>query len=162
MYIPAHIGNIPVEEWLPFLVPVLAVYLYGRRELRRRREAVALLPDVGEGLDDATVSRVLARWSATDHKEVSSEYLPLLYPPGPDGMTAADLAARIHSNAPAVARQLENLADLGYVELEGREGPDESRALLTAEGYDLLIITEEVLLSSLPGHSLEAEDSDRG
>jgi hypothetical protein len=159
MYIPAHIGNIPVEEWLPFLVPVVVLYLYSRRQLRRRREAVARLPDVGEGLDDATASRILARWSATGHREISSEYLPLLYPPGPDGMTAADLAARIHSSTSVVARQLEDLADLGYVELEGREGPDEARALLTTEGYDLLIITEEALLSSLPGYSLAADKS---
>jgi MarR family len=159
MYIPAHIGKIPVEEWLPFVVPVLALYLFSRRELRRRRAAVARLPDVGEGLDDATVSRILARWSATDHKEVSSEYLPLLYPPGPDGMTAADLATRLHSSASAVARQLEDLADLGYVELQVRDGADDLRASLTAEGYDLLIITEEVLVSALPDRSLESRES---
>ncbi len=114
------------------------------------REAVACLPDVGEGLDDAAVGRILARWSATDHKEVPSEYLPLLYPPGPDGMTAADLAARIHSDTAAVARQLEDLADLGYVELDGPDGLDEPRAVLTAEGYDLLNITEDVLLATSP------------
>jgi hypothetical protein len=157
MHVIAHIGKIPVEEWLPFLVPVLALYLYGRRQLRR--EAVARLPDVGEGLDDATVGRVLDRWSTTDHNEVSPEYLPLLYPPGPDGMTAADLAARLHSDASAVARQLEDLADLGYLELDGPEGLDEPRALLTAEGFDLLNITEEVLLATSPTASAREPDT---
>lgn len=150
MYVIAHIGKIPVEEWLPFLVPVLGLYFFGRRQLRRRREAIQRLPDVREGLDDATVGRILARLSASHHTEVSSEYLPLLYPPGPDGMTAADLAARIHSDAEAVAQQLEDLADLGYVDLEEPDGPDAPRAALTAEGYDLLNITEDVLLATSP------------
>jgi hypothetical protein len=155
----AHIGNIPVEEWLPFLFPVLALYLYGRHKLRRRREAVARLPDVGEGLDEATVRRVLERWSATEHNEVTPEHVPLLYPPGPDGMTAADLAARIHSDTAAVVRLLEDLADLGYVELDGPESLDEPRALLTAEGYDLLNITEEVLLAASRRASVRGPDT---
>jgi hypothetical protein len=159
MHVIAHIGNIPVEEWLPFLVPVLGLYLYGRRQQRRRREAVARLPDVGEGLDGATVRRVLDRWSATDHKEVSPEHVPLLYPPGPDGMTAADLAARLHSDTSAVVRQLEDLADLGYLELEAPESLDEPRALLTPEGYDLLNITEEVLLAASPRASVRGPDT---
>jgi len=159
MHVIAHIGKIPIEEWLPFLVPVLGLYFYGRRQLRRRSEAIKRLPDVAEGLDDVTVGRILSRLSASDHREVSSEYLPLLYPPGPDGMTAAELAVRIHSDPAAVARQLEDLADLGYVELEGPDGPDEPHAALTTEGYDLLNITEDVLLATSPDASVREADA---
>jgi len=148
VYVIAHIGNVPVEEWLPFLFPVVALYLYGRHRWRRRREAVARLPAIGEGLDDATVSRILTRWATADHGEVPSECLPLLYPPGPDGLTAIELASRINSDTTTVERQLEDLADLGYVELDEAEGTDAPRAALTAEGYDLLRITEDVLLAA--------------
>ncbi|HYM56043.1 MAG TPA: hypothetical protein VES97_11820 [Solirubrobacteraceae bacterium] len=157
VYLIAHIGKIPVEEWLPFLVPVLALYLYGRHWSRRHREALRRLPDAGEPLDDATVSCVLARWSAADHEEVSPGHLPVLYPPGPDGATAAELARRIHSDPAAVKRQLEDLADLGYLDLEDPQGMDEPRAWLTAEGYDLMNVTEDALLAASPG----SHESDR-
>jgi hypothetical protein len=158
MYVLAHLGKIPIEESLPFLVPVVALYLWGRHQLRRTREAVKRLPKVDE-LDDGTVSRLLDRWSARDHGEVSLEHLPLLYPPGPDGMTTAELAARIHSDARAVARLLEDLANLGYVELETPQALDHTRAWLTAEGYDLVNITEDVLLAGLPRASARGTDA---
>jgi hypothetical protein len=44
----AHIGDIPVEEWLPFLVPIIGLYVWGRRRERRGREKVRRLPDVSE------------------------------------------------------------------------------------------------------------------
>jgi len=145
----AHIGNIPVEEWLPFVVPVVALYIYGRRRERRRREAVGRLPDPGEPLDGDTVERVVAEWSAAKHSDVSPEHLPLLYPPGPDGMTAAELANRVHSDAATVERLLEQLEDLEYLELEDCEGPDGPRALLTFRGYELVDATETALLGAL-------------
>ena len=57
----AHIGGIPVEEWVPFLIPVLALYFAGRRRNRRRAAAVNRLPDPSEGLDEDATTRVLAR-----------------------------------------------------------------------------------------------------
>lgn len=53
MAVIAHIGNIPVEEWLPFVVPVVALYLYGRRKDRHRRNEVERLPEAGELLERA-------------------------------------------------------------------------------------------------------------
>ncbi len=149
MYITAHIGNIPVEEWLPFVVPIVALYIYGRRRERHRREAVGRLPDPGEPLDHDTIERVVASWSAEKHSDVSPELLPLLYPPGPDGMTAAELANRVHSDAATVERLMEQLEDLEYLELEDFEGVDGPRALLTFKGYELVDATETALLAAL-------------
>jgi hypothetical protein len=144
----AHIGNVPIEEWLPFLVPVLLLYLYGRARSRRRRMALARLPKPTEPLRRETVGLVLARWAAANHSEVAAEQLPLLYPPGPDGVTAVELARRIGSDTGGVTRRLDDLADLGYVEIdEGNETRD-ARAWLTVEGFDLVRITEEALLAS--------------
>jgi hypothetical protein len=154
----AHLGKIPVEEWLPFVVPVVALCLYIRRKERRRHEAVQRLPGVSEALDESTVRRVLDQWSAGDYKGVSREHLPLLYPPGPDGTTAAELAERIRSNQRTVTRQLEDLAVLGYLELEEHDGPEEPRAWLTAEGMDLLNVTENALLAAAP---MTRQPSDR-
>jgi DNA-binding MarR family transcriptional regulator len=150
VYVLAHFGKIPVEEWLPFVVPVVALCLYVRRKERRRREAVQRLPGVSEPLDESTVGRILALWSSAKFEGVSREHLPLLYPPGPDGATAAELAGRIRADPATVKRQLEDLADLGYVELEGPEDPEEPRAWLTAEGMDLLNVTENALLAPVP------------
>jgi DNA-binding MarR family transcriptional regulator len=145
----AHIGKIPVEEWLPFLVPIVALYLYGRRKERRRRAAVGRLPDPREPLGQDTVARVLAQWSAAKHTGLSPEHLPLLYPPGPDGLSAEELADRSHSDTAAVERLLEQLEDLEYVELENREGFDGLRAWLTFKGYELVDATESALLTAL-------------
>lgn len=148
MPVIAHIGNIPVEESLPFLAPIFAVYFYGRHTDRRRREQVKRLPDVGKPLDEGTVRGVLHRWAAADHKELSAEHLPLLYPPGPEGMTASQLASRIRRDSANVRRLLEDLEELGYLELEDQRDIDERRALLTGEGYDLVNLTEEELLKA--------------
>jgi predicted transcriptional regulator len=72
----------------------------------------------------------------------------LFYPPGPDARSAAELAARVHADPVAVARLLEELEDLGYLELEDRGGFDGRRAWLTFEGYELLYEAEAALLSS--------------
>ena len=150
VYSPAHIGNVPVEEWLPFTVPVIALYLYGRHRDRRRRAAVQRLPDAREVLDEKIVELVLARWAKSRHKHLSAEHLPLLYPPGPDGMTAAELAERVHADPPTVERLLAELEERGYGELEGYAGP-ELRVWLTVEGYDLVNVTESVLLTASAG-----------
>ncbi|HEY4427058.1 MAG TPA: helix-turn-helix domain-containing protein [Solirubrobacteraceae bacterium] len=148
MNLVAHIGNIPVEEWLPFVVPVVALCLYVRRNERRRREAVRRLPGVTEPREDSTVHQVLERWTASSFEGVSPEHLPLLYPPGPDGTTPAELATRIGSDPGTVTRQLEDLAELGYLELEGSTPVGEQRAALTAEGMDLVNVTEDALLAA--------------
>jgi hypothetical protein len=145
----AHIGNIPVEEWLPFLVPLLVLYVYGRRHGKRRRDAVRRLPRPTEPLDERTVD--LARWKAAGHDGVSREQLPILYPPGPDGVTVAQLARRIESDVASVRRRLEDLADLGYVDLESSADVREPEAWLTPAGIDLTRVTEDVLLASLGG-----------
>jgi hypothetical protein len=145
----AHIGNIPVEEWLPFLAPVVALYLYGRHRGRRRRESVARLPGI-EALDQATIERVFAGWSASGHIELSRDFVPLLYPPGPEGATATELAQRGRADREVVRARLEDLAELGYLELDVREGENEPRGWLTVSGYDLLDLTEAALLADPP------------
>ena len=145
----AHIGNIPVEEWLPFLVPVFALYMYGRRRERRRREAVQRLAEPAKALDAATVGVVTSLWAKAGRIGLGPAHVSLLYPPGPDGMSAAELAERAHRERGAVARLLEELEDLGYVELETRKGEAEPRAWLTVEGYTLQYETEAVLISRL-------------
>jgi hypothetical protein len=149
MQLIAHIGNVPVEETLPFLVPIVALYVYGRRRERRRRDAVRDLPAAGEPLNDDTVARVLAAWSAADHRDVSREHLPVLYPPGPDGMSASELAERGGCEPASVELLLEELADMEYLELEHREGFPERRAWLTFKGYELVHATETALLSAI-------------
>jgi hypothetical protein len=148
----AHIGNVPVEEWLPFLVPVVALYVYGRHAARRRQASVARLPGV-EALTEANTERVLAKWSSSHHAELSREFVPLLYPPGPEGMTAAELAARIHADVEVVRARLEDLADLDYLELDVHKAEKEPRAWLTVAGHDLLGATEAALLAEPPGSS---------
>jgi len=147
MPVIAHIGNIPVEEWLPFVVPVVALYLYGRRKDRHRRKEVERLPEAGELLDEPTMRRVLDRCAEGRHKGVSARLLPVLYPPGPDGMTVAELASRTGCDAATVGRLMAELEELGYVDLEGFDGPDQS-VCLTIEGYDLVNVTESVLLAA--------------
>lgn len=146
MLVIAHIGNIPVEEWLPFVAPVVAVYLFVRRQERRRREAVQRLPAARELLDEPTVARVLERLSDCDHGDARARHLPVLYPPGPDGLTATALANRTHCDTPTVERLLVELEDLGYLELEGEDGGAE-KALLTVEGHDLVNLVEQELLA---------------
>jgi hypothetical protein len=148
MLVLAHIGGVPVEEWLPFVVPVVALYLYGRHRERRRRAAVGQLADPRQALAPDTLHRVQAGWAAAGHDELAGEHLPILYPPGPDGMTAAELAQRTGSQAAAVAALLERLEQLGYLELRDGGEHDPPRAWLTPEGYDALLVTENALLRS--------------
>jgi hypothetical protein len=145
MSVLAHIGKVPVEEWLPFLVPVIALYLYGRRRGRTRRREVARLPEASELLDERSTARVVEEWVKGRHGQAKARHVPLLYPPGPDGATAGELAERTGRDVPAVERLLGELHELGYVELDGPDGP-EQEVSLTLEGYDLLEVTEAALL----------------
>jgi MarR family len=138
----AHIGNVPVEEWLPFLVPVVALYVYGRHRERRRRARERSLPQAGEAPDEGTARLVLAHWSAADHRGLGPEHVALFWPPGPEGLTASQLASRLSRTPAEVQRLLERLEQLDYLELEQRDGPDERRAWLTLRGYDLLVLAE--------------------
>jgi DNA-binding transcriptional ArsR family regulator len=147
MLVIAHIGKIPVEEYAGFLVPVILLYAYGRAWSRRRRKRVAHLPGPAEPLDEKTVDFVVSRWAAAGHGEVAREQLPLMYPPGPDGATASELAERIGADRASVTRRLEDLADLGYVELDSDQ--HEQPLWLTGEGIDLLNVTEDALLVAL-------------
>ena len=148
MLFMAHIGNVPVEEWLPFLFPVVALYLYGRHWSRRRREEVGRLPGAAEMLNDATTGLVVCELAKAHHGEVSRAHLPLLYPPGPDGRTAAELAGPAGSDPGTVEWLLEELQELGYLDLEERAPRGGQRAWLTDEGYDLVNVTEDALLSA--------------
>ena len=142
----AHIGNVPVEEWLPFLVPVVALYLYGRHRERRRRALVRSLPQAGEALDEGSARLVLAQWSAASHSGLGLEHVALFRPPGPEGLTASELARRLGDDPAHVQRLLEQLEQLDYLELERRDGAAASRVWLTLKGYDVLVIAESALL----------------
>jgi DNA-binding MarR family transcriptional regulator len=146
MLVIAHIGKIPVEEYAGFVVPVIALYVYGRAWSRRHRKKIALLPGPETSLDEATIELVLARWGAAKHDEIGAEQVPLMYPPGPDGTTPSELAKRLGADPASVARRLEQLAELGYVEYD--LGDDEQRLWLTAEGIHLMNITEDALLAA--------------
>jgi DNA-binding transcriptional ArsR family regulator len=159
MRVIAHIGNIPVEEWLPFLVPVVALYLYGRGKERRRHADLQRLPGAGTPLDAGTVELVMTRWSNAKHENLSAAYLPLLYPPGPDGMDAGELSERIHADPARVEHLLEKLEDLGYLDLTEHDGFDGRRAWLTFEGYDLLHVTEAALLAAASQRSSHEDDT---
>ncbi len=141
----AHIGKIPVQESLPFLVPIVALIVSIWRKERRRNSELELLPDAGELLDERTVELVRARWAQNRHGELSASCLPVLYPPGPDDMTIAQLATRAKSDTGTVQRLLEELEELGYVELDGHDDADQAVSL-TVEGYDLVNVTEAALL----------------
>jgi hypothetical protein len=145
----AHIGNIPIEEWLPFVVPFVLLYVYVRRKESRRRREVGRLPAAGDALDERTVEVVQAEWSRSKHGELSREHLPLLYPPGPDGMSPTELAARIHSDTATVEQLLEQLEDLDYLELDEPADPQERRVWLTFRGHELVDTTESALLAAL-------------
>ena len=148
MFVVAHIGNIPVEEWVPFLVPVLGLYFWGRRKDRRRSKAVERLPEASEALDEHTITLVVDRWTKRDFQDLSPTHLSVLYPPGPEGRTADEIAARTRTDPVIVARLLTELEELGYVEIEKRNGSDEPRVWLTMKGCDVLYETETALLSA--------------
>jgi hypothetical protein len=131
---------------VPFVVPLLALYLYGRHSSRRRHRQIERLPSLAEGLDARREASVLERWAAGGHEHLRREHVALLYPPGPQGATASELAARVGRSAEEVRQALLELQELGYLDLESAEGQE--RAWLTLEGFDLLTATEEVLLSA--------------
>ena len=143
----AHIGNIPVEEYAGFVVPVIVLYAYGRAWSRRRRQKVAHLPGPSEPLDERTVELVLSHWAAAKHGDVAREQISVMYPPGPDGTTPSELAERIGADPSSVTRRLEDLADLGYVEFDSDDSGQ--RLWLTVEGINLLNVTEDALLAAL-------------
>jgi hypothetical protein len=149
MDVIAHIGNIPIEEWLPFLVPFICMYVYIRRSESRRRRKVGRLPPLGERLDESTVEVVWAEWRRANHEDLSRAHLPLLYPPGPDGMSPTELAARAHSDTATVERLLEELEDLEYLEVDEPPDPRDRRVWLTFKGHELVDATESALLAAL-------------
>ncbi len=145
----AHIGNVPIEEWLPFLVPIIGLYIYGRRRERRRRAAVGRLPAPGEPLSEDTLRYVEQEWRRASHEHVSRALLPLLYPPGPDGFSVGELAERIHIDRATVERQLEELEEQDYLTLELGSDPEDPRASLTFRGFELVDATEMAMLRAL-------------
>jgi hypothetical protein len=55
----------------------------------------------------------------------------------------------VHGNPETVERLLEELEELGYLDLEGSDGLDGGRRVwLTVEGYDLVYVTESALLAA--------------
>ena len=110
MYVVAHIAGIPVEEWAPYVVPVLGLWLYGRRRDRRRRAAVERMPDPAQALDEDTVSRVLERWTRAKHPGLGPAHVPLRWP-GCAGTLRA--AAKAGAATPA-AQALEAGYDDGF------------------------------------------------
>ncbi len=147
----AHIAGVPVEEWLPFLVPIVALYLYGRRRERRRRAAASDLPAAEVALPESAAAAVLEAWREAGYAELRREHLPLLRPPGPDGVSAAALSGRAGAGGgAAVERLLDELEELGYVETEEGAGDAEGRrAWLTLKGYALVDVTEDALIGAL-------------
>ncbi len=137
----AHIGNIPVEEWLPFVAPVVVLYLVGRRMSRaRERDVLRVMSE--EDLDEPTTEQILERWRRKRPNELSSSHVPIFWPPGPEGSTAEELAKRLGSALQNIEPLVEELEELGYLERDGAGG----ELWLTIEGYDLLNDAEAVLL----------------
>jgi hypothetical protein len=142
----AHIGNIPVEESLPFLIPIVGLFIYIRRKEGRRRRGVAALPPASALLDPAIVQRVMDAWAGGGYDGVSAAHLPLLYPPGPDGLSAAELAELTGSARESVAALLDELEAHEYLDLDAGDGSE--RALLTLKGFGLVHATEDALVSA--------------
>jgi hypothetical protein len=156
MTVLAHIGGIPVQESLPFVIPVVALFLYGRHRTKGRRREVSRLPKAADLLDEHTTARVLAAWADGRHQEVAARHVALMYPPGPDGATAGELSERTGIGRAAVEQRLTELHELGYLDID--DAPDgEQRVALTIEGYDLLDVTEGVLLDEARARKVRAE-----
>jgi hypothetical protein len=128
----AHIGGIPIEEWLPFLVPVLAVYVYVRRSERRRRAEVQRVLDAGGDLSDGVIATILDEWSASGHDELRAKHARLMAPPGPNGAMPHELAQRAQLEEHEVRSLLDDLSELGCLEEDARDGAGEARVWLTA------------------------------
>jgi hypothetical protein len=150
----AHIGNIPVQESLPFLVPIVALFIVIRRKERRRRRVVATLPPTSAALDGAAVQRVLEAWAAADYEGVSREHLAMLYPPGPDGMSIAEIAERTGSTDETVQALLDGLQEHDYLDVDAGAADEPARALLTLKGYGLVNATEDALVSAVAEQSV--------
>jgi len=147
MYLLAHIAGIPVQEWSPFIVPVVVLYLYGRRSTRKRQAALREVGDRASSLEESTAQRILSAWSKAGHDQLTSEHVRLLYPPGVDGANVAEIAARLGSKPDAVQTSLEVLAELGYVDLEDdADGAAEGPVWLTPDGFNLVHSMEDLLL----------------
>jgi hypothetical protein len=146
---PAHIGNIPIEEWLPFLVPIVGLYFYGRRREQRRRGEVAELPATSEGLDPLVVQRIVEGWREGRYAGVTPDHLPLLYPPGPDGLSVAELLERTGGEEETLRGLLEQLERADYLDLFPEPQSGGLQASLTLRGFGLVDQTEESLLAAL-------------
>jgi hypothetical protein len=145
----AHIAGIPVQEWSPFIVPLVALYFFGRHRERRRRGEVAQIPERSEALDPAVVEQIVAGWKEARYEEVTPAHLPLLYPPGPDGLSVAELVRRTTCDEPTVQALLEQLERAEYLDLFPAAEPGEMQASLTLRGYGLVDQTEDSLLAAL-------------
>lgn len=145
MPVLAHIGNIPVEEWLPFVAPVVVVYFVARSRRRRRAKEIAQIPEAAQLLDERTVKRVVEHWAQTRHHDLAARHVAVFYPPGPDGRTPEELAEQIGSDADSIAHLLDELEDLGYLERETGDEP----LWLSTEGFDALSEAESVLLETV-------------
>jgi IclR helix-turn-helix domain len=156
----AHIGGIPVEEWLPFVVPVLAIYVYIRRRERKRRAEVQRVVQAGREIDEPLVGEILAEWSAANHGELTAEHVRMLAPPGLNGASAPELAARAGCAEETTRGLVADLEELGYVERDGA-GADDERVWLTAEGYELANIAERAVLSAF-AHERDARAATAG
>jgi hypothetical protein len=151
----AHIGGIPVEEWLPFLVPLIAIYAYVRRRERRRRAEVQRVLAAGVALSDELIETILGEWTAARRDELTAEHVRVMAPPGPNGTSAAELARRMHRDERTVARLLGDLAELGYVE-EDAPAEGETKVWLTADGFAVAHMVERAVLTSF---AKQAEDA---
>jgi hypothetical protein len=141
----AHIGNIPVEEWLPFVAPVVVLYLVGRRAARKRAEQVGHIPTASEVLDEPTVDRILEQWARKHHRDLAERHVKIFYPPGPDGRSASELAQQTQSEQADIEALLDELGELGYLEHDEPGG----KVWLTFEGYDVMSETESILLETV-------------
>jgi hypothetical protein len=148
----AHIGNIPVEEWLPFVAPVVVLYLVGRRMTRNREREVAEAIDPKERFDESVVEQILERWRRRHPGELSSRHVPVFWPPGPEGVTAPELAERLECDQESMEAVIEELEELGYLERDGGDGT----LWLTIEGYVLLDDAQSVLIERARDRAREA------
>jgi hypothetical protein len=145
----AHIGNVPVEEWLPFVVPIVVLYFAGMRRERQRRGEVRAMPGTSRGLDAGLVSRIVAGWREAGYEDVAVEHLPLLYPPGPDGYSVAELAERTACDEATVERTLEILERGEYLQLDPETVSGGVEATLTSKGVGLVDATEDLVLTAM-------------
>jgi hypothetical protein len=149
LYPLAHIAGIPVQEWSPFIVPLVALYFYGRHREHRRREEVAEIPERSESLHPQVVEQIVAGWRDARYEAVTTEHLPLLYPPGPDGLSVAELAQRTARDEATVTQLLEQLERAEYLDLFPEAESGGMQASLTLRGYGLVDQTEDSLLGAL-------------